>query len=171
MKRTSLFSALMLVGLLAAMFTGNVFSQDQGDQRRRRFDREAFRQRLAERMKEALNVNEEEWAVMEPIIQKINGCRADANAGGWRFFGFGRGRRGGADGGDREESLARTKSRELGELLQAKDAAADDIKAKLAELRETRLAVKKQLDTARQELGDIVTQRQEATLVLMGVLD
>lgn len=186
MKRTSYLAGLVMVALLAAMFTGNAFSQDEDRPRRGGrggdFDPEQFRQRQAERMMQMLGVNEEEWGVMEPIVQKINAARADAGGGGFGrafFGGRGGGRRGGGGGGgfgrgprgDREPSEAQTKARELGELLRDDGASAEDIKTKLVELRTARLKAQKQLEAARGELREIVTQRQEAYFVLLGTLN
>mgnify|MGYP001074398676 CR=1 FL=1 len=55
--------------------------------------------------------------------------------------------------------------------LENKDASADDIKAKLTALRTSRAKKEADLKSAREELRKVLTLRQEAQLVLMGMLD
>lgn len=60
---------------------------------------------------------------------------------------------------------------ELRQMLASKDASADQIKAKLTALRAAQLGANQELTKARQNLRQILTLRQEATLVLNGLLD
>lgn len=60
---------------------------------------------------------------------------------------------------------------ELLELLEDKDANEQDIRQKMEALRKFRQEAKKELAIARQELREVVTFRQEATLVMMRLLD
>ena len=55
-----------------------------------------FRQRMTERMKTALKVNDEEWSVLQPLIEKVVNKQREAFSGGRSMFG---GRRGGDQGG------------------------------------------------------------------------
>jgi hypothetical protein len=52
-----------------------------------------------------------------------------------------------------------------------KDAKPDDIKAKLDAYRQAKAQARTQLAAAQQELRGLLTQRQEATLVEMGMLE
>jgi hypothetical protein len=63
------------------------------------------------------------------------------------------------------------KKRELRETLNNKDAPADQVKAKLTALRAAQLAAAQELTKGRQNLRQIMTLRQEAVLVLNGLLD
>jgi len=60
---------------------------------------------------------------------------------------------------------------ELRELLGNKDAASEQIKAGLTALRLANEKARQELAKARQELRQLLTVRQEATLVLSGLLD
>ena len=63
------------------------------------------------------------------------------------------------------------RSRELRELLQADKAEADQIKARLTAFRAAKEKANQQLAGARQSLRQIMNLRQEAVLVLNGLLD
>lgn len=78
-------------------------------------------------------------------------------------------RRGG--GGCASPTPTAKASAELRTLLENKDASADDIKAKLAALREARAKTRADLEAARKELKEVLTQRQEAVLVTNGMLE
>ncbi len=63
------------------------------------------------------------------------------------------------------------RKRELRETLNNKDAPADQVKAKLTAVRAAQLNAAQELTKARQDLRQILTLHQEATLVLNGLLD
>ncbi len=69
---------------------------------------------------------------------------------------------------ERVQEMLQTRSR-LREALA--DGEEDEIETTLKELRQKRKEVRNQLQTARQELRDKLSPRQEATLVLLGLLD
>jgi chromosome segregation ATPase len=56
-------------------------------------------------------------------------------------------------------------------LLEDKNATSDEIKAKLSVLRKAREAAKQELAQAQRELRELLTLRQEAMLVVMGLLE
>jgi anthranilate phosphoribosyltransferase len=60
---------------------------------------------------------------------------------------------------------------ELRQMLANKDASADQIKAKLTALRVAQEHSRQELTKARQNLRQLLTLRQEAMLVLNGLLD
>jgi len=62
-------------------------------------------------------------------------------------------------------------SSELRKLLRNESARAEQIKAKLGALRAAKQKVAQELATARQSLRQLMTLRQEALLVLNGLLD
>lgn len=181
------------LGVMAVLMVGvlTVSAQDQparqrggggGDGQPRQFDREAFAQRMADRMKERLDVTDEEWAVISPRLEKVNELRREAGNGFGRggFGGFGgRRNRGGNDGGERPERPALPDdapatmklSVKLNELLD--DAKTDPavLKQTLADLRAARAAAQKNLEAAQASLRELLTLRQEAVLVSMGVLE
>jgi hypothetical protein len=156
-------------------------SQNRGDNQNRggrgNFDPAQMRQRMMDMMKEQLGVNDDEWKVLEPKIEKVTTAQRDARAGGFGFGFGGRGRRGGDGGGaggpasDQPQSAVAQASQDLRNTLQNKDASADEISAKLKTLRDAREKAQADLHAAQKELKDVLTQRQEATLVSMGMLD
>jgi peptidoglycan hydrolase CwlO-like protein len=169
--------ALMLPASLS--FAQEQPAQGQGEQRRdgerrsdgeRGGDRGNWQERMAGFMKEQLAVNDEEWKVLQPKLQKVMEARRDA--GGFGFFGSrGRGPGGGDRGSDQPQSAAQKASTELRTTLDNKEAKPEEIAAKLKALREAREKAKADLTAAQKELKEVLTQRQEAVLVMMGQLD
>jgi hypothetical protein len=152
----------------------------------RNFDPAAMRQRMMDRIKTELGATDEEFAALQPKIEKVMTLSRDANAGMGGMYrrggggggpggrnggggGFGGGGPGGP-GGD-QTSDVQTKLRDLQTALQNKDDSADDIKAKLQAFRDAKTAAKASLVTAQEDLKSVLTQRQEAVLVTMGMLD
>jgi len=138
------------------------------------FDPAAFRQQMMDRIKEQMAAKDDEWKVIEPKLQKV----MDANRaalGGRGFGGFTRGGGGQGGGGNRGGGNADTPTgkamQELRETLDNKDASADDIGKKLTALRDAREKSKAELAAAQKDLKEVLTQRQEAVLVMMGQLE
>ena len=146
-----------------------------------RFDPERMRQAYAERMKETLGVTDEEWKVLGPRIEKVQTLSMQLRAGGRMGMFGGRGGRGDRPEGaappdaqpqpERELSEVEKAANALRETLDNEDATADDIAKKLTALREAREKVKQELAVAQDDLRQLLTARQEAQLVLMGLLD
>ncbi len=156
--------ALMLPAMVVAQERpqGERSSDRGGDRARGGFDRSRFEGFI----KEQLGVNDEEWKVIQPKIEKVNEARRDAS--GFGSF-FGRGPRGGDE--NREKSAAQKASEDLRETLDKKDSSADEISKKLTALREARTKAKEQLASAQKDLKDVLTARQEATMVMLGMLE
>jgi len=144
-------------------------------------DPEEMRQRFAERMREQFGVTDDaEWKIIEGKIQKVNEARR-AVGGGMGFAAMGGlgGRRGGGDGdnnggerGRRFGGFGGEPSAEVEDLRKAIDAkaSADEIKTKLAKVREVRKANEAKLEAAQEDLRKILSVRQEAVAVMMGLL-
>lgn len=175
-KRVLVMLAAVAVGSL--IFIGQAISQEERQPRRQprgqrdpnqmRARMEQFRQRAAERMKERLGVKDEEWKVLQPRIEKVQQLQRQARGGmGGRF------RRRRPDPGDaaREQSEVEKKTEALTSLLDDEASGAPAIKAALGALRKARQKVQQELAAARKELRGVVTVRQEARMVLMGILD
>ena len=60
---------------------------------------------------------------------------------------------------------------DLRDTLDNKDATADTITQKLTALRDARTKAQTELQSAQKDLKDVLTQRQEASLVMMGILE
>jgi hypothetical protein len=199
-KRLSALSVLAAGAVLC--LAGQAFAQDTRDGGRtgrggrgmfdpnRRPDPNAFRQLMADRLKEVLGCTDEELAVLQPKIEKVMQLQRDVRGGvgfgpGAGFASGGRGPGGragrGGDaagagsapppGGEQPQSEVQKKLAALQDLLKNKEASNDDVKAALAALRAAREEAKKALADAQKTLKEVVTVKQEAQLVSMGVLD
>ncbi len=135
---------------------------------------EEIRQRMNERLKTSLKVSDEEWSVIQPLIEKVQAKQRES-AGG-RFGGFGgrggRGSRGGESAGNEQSSRpGAAESQALRTALENENTSADELKAKLAAVRESRKKSQAELEAAREDLRKVLTVRQEAALVSMGILE
>ena len=129
---------------------------------------EQFRQRMNEFLKTALKVSDEQWAVIQPLLEKVQHKQREAL--GARFGMFG-GRRGGADRPNSPGRPSMPEADALKAALESEAASPADIKTKLEALRESRKKAATELEQAREDLRKVLTQRQEATLVLAGILE
>jgi len=164
------------------------------------FDPERMRQMMEERLQEQLGATSEEWKVIGPRLTKVMtlsrqtrggaglarmfmGRRGGPGAPGGRGEAQGRpGARGGTQGtrgGDRpqrrgplgEPSAVDRAAEALQTTLANASATPDEIKSKLTALRAAREKAKQELAKAQQDLRQVLTLRQEAQLVVMGMLD
>lgn len=191
MSERKTFFGLAAACLLCVGLVGLSLSQAQtgGERTRRdpnsrgRFDPAEMQKAMSERMQAALAVSADEWKALEPKVMKVwTLSREASDMGGMRGM---MGRPGGnRPGGDRPATTERrgtdtmrdqgpvAKSRAaLETVLENKDAKAADIKAKLTALREARDKAKDDLTKAQEDLRKVLSLRQEAQLVLMGLLN
>jgi Spy/CpxP family protein refolding chaperone len=146
----------------------NANTGDQGNGRRNRgnFSPEA----MMDRIKTMLDVTDEAWTVIQPRIQAVMDLRL-ATAGG----GFGGGlRRGGGGGGGGSGGFQRgAPNPEVDALRQAlTDNMPDaEIKVRLDHLREVRKDNEAKLEKARVDLQAVLTPKQEAMAVVLGLLN
>lgn len=187
----SLTRILSVGGFATALFfaTQPANAQDQGGGRQRGgggdFDPAEMRQRMMERMKEQFGVtNDDEWKIISERIEKVTEARRGTMAGGgMAMFGRGGGGRGpggpggpeGGQGGGQGRGGGRGfggSSPEADDLQKAIDANAssEEIKGKLAKLREARKANDERLKVAQKDLKEVLNTKQEAVAVLMGLL-
>jgi hypothetical protein len=170
---------LVSVGAAAALLLGagqlNAQErQDRGDRGGRgNFDPEQMRARMMERYREAFEVKDDaEWKLIEGRIMKVMDARRDMGGFG---RGFGGGRRGGGDGGDQGGERRRfggepsPEAEALQKAIEAK-ASNDEIKTKLAKYREAQKSKQANLEKAQSELRQVLSVKQEANAVLMGLL-
>jgi hypothetical protein len=181
--------ALIVAGLSTAQQQGGrQRGGNQGDRQgpqgqqgqRGQFDPEQMRQRMAERMKEQLGVDDAAWKVMEPRLQKVMDLSRQAGGGGrGMMFGMMGGPGGqrpgqegrGPGGQQRELSPVEKAMEQLQTTLDNPSASPEEIKKQLTALRTAREKARQELATAQQSLREILTVRQEAQLVRMGMLD
>ncbi|MDI6450691.1 hypothetical protein [Anaerobaca lacustris] len=188
--------ALVVAGLAVAQQRGQQRERPQGQGQgpggerpmRGDFDPQRMQQMMQQRMQEQLGATAEEWTVIGPRLTKVMNLsrQTGAGAGGMRMgmMAPGAGRRGGPEGdqagpGGRgargpfaqgEPTAVDTASEALQTTLENTAATPDEIRTKLTTLRTAREKATQELATAQQELKQVLTLRQEAQLVLMGLL-
>jgi hypothetical protein len=179
-NRTTALLALTL-GVLTVGASPNVFAQNNdggnnnGGQndggRRGRFDPAQMRQRNMERMKEMMGATDEEFQALQPGLEKVMTLSRDARTGGGGWGGGpGGGRRGGG-GDDAAQSPVGKASQELRTALENKSATPQELTQKMTAYREARQKARADLAKAQQELKELLTQRQEAALVMAGMIE
>ncbi len=164
---------------------------------------EEFRQRMAERIKTQLKVSDDEWTVIQPLLEKVGEKLAATRTGGFGGPG-GPGGNGGNRGARREGNNNnaggnqpaatdnaqgggnQTQRREgggggqrggspetqaLSATLADDNSTVNDVKAKLQAVRDQRKQAATELAQAREELRKVLNMRQEAALVMDGLLD
>ncbi|MBP7934375.1 MAG: hypothetical protein KA354_06970 [Phycisphaerae bacterium] len=145
------------------------------------FDPAQWRERMSKMMQDQLGASDDEWKVLYPKIEKVQTTQRES-FGGFGMMGFGRRPGGGPGGpgggpggpggmGNQQLSKVAQAQTDLRALLDKKDAGATDIAGKLAAYREAREKARTEVQAAQKSLKELVTQRQEAVLVLMGVLE
>jgi hypothetical protein len=169
MKR--LRKTVLLGGIVAVLLTGatQAFAQ-QERQGRGNFDPEQMRQRMMERYKEQLDVKDDgEWKIISERIEKVTAARRELGGGG---FGMGFGGRRGGGGGGGGGFRGGDPSPEVEALQKAIEAKAsgEELKQKLAKLREARKEKEAKLEKAQEDLRKVLSVRQEASAVLLGLL-
>lgn len=169
--------ALVAFVMLVVLGAGSLLAQEGGGGGRGRFDPEQMRQRYMDRIKEDLGLEEDAWKVIEPRLAKVvEMTTAERMSGMTSMFGRrggGRGGRGGEGGGAPaapETDTGKAMSA-LQTTLDNKEASPEEIKAKLTALRQAREKAKAELNQAQESVRELVTVRQEAQLVAMGLLE
>ena len=181
MKTLNRILALAGVSAVLALGTGagnaqenqNQNRPDRGDRGpgggRGNFDPEQMRARMMERYREAFEVKDDaEWKLIEGRITKASDARRDMGGFG-RMFGGPGGRGGGPGGRGGFGGEPNPDAEALQKAIEAK-ASADEIKAKLAKYRESQKAKQATLEKAQAELRQVLSVKQEAQAVLMGLL-
>ena len=151
------------------------------------FDPAQFRQRTMEQVRKNLSVtNDEEWGAIQPLIQKVMDARRENFMGGGMGMGFGGpppgagpggpppdgGQGGGPGGPGGRGGFGPPQSAEQQALQKviSGDAAVPQIKDALAKFRAARKEKQARLEAAQAELRGVLTLKQEAQAVLMGML-
>jgi 8-oxo-dGTP pyrophosphatase MutT (NUDIX family) len=146
------------------------------------FDPAQMRERMMNRIKEQLGATDDEWKAIQPKVDKVMTAQRESRGrrrlwrirrrGGGGGGGGAGGGGGGGGGADQQPTTAVGKaSQDLRTTLDNKDAAPETIAKKLAALREAREKARKDVADAQKELKEILTQRQEAVLVINGMLE
>jgi hypothetical protein len=197
MLQSRMFLGVLAAVLCLGGNSLSVQAQDRPQGGRGNFDPEQFKQRMMDRYREQLEVkDDEEWKLISTRVEKVLDARREVGTGGMGMgmgFAGGRGGRrgGGADGGGDaarpapagDDQGGRPRGgggpRGFGEtgpeieaLQQAIEskASAEDLKAKMAKVREVRKAKEAKLEKAQEELRALLSARQEAAALLGGLL-
>jgi hypothetical protein len=138
-----------------------------------------MQQRMLEQDRQSLNItNDAEWAVIQPLIQKVMDARQEANTGGMGMRGFGGpgGGFGGFGGGRGGPGGPGGFGPQASDEQQALQKALDDnapvaqIKDALTKYRAAQKAKQAKLEAAQANLKQVLTVKQEAQAVLLGLL-
>jgi hypothetical protein len=167
---------MMVVGCALLVPAAVSQAQDNNNQGRRgNFDPAQMRERFMNNIKERLGATDDEWKVLQPKIEKVMTAQRESRVGGFGFGGGGGGRRGGGNngGGDQQQPTTAVgiAQQDLNKALESKDTPADDLAKKLAALRDAREKARSSTQAAQKELKEVLTARQEAVLVTMGMLE
>lgn len=134
-----------------------------------------MRQRMSERMKEMLGASDNEWKVLQPKIESIQQRQRESSGMGGMMMMFGGGGGGfrppGAPADDQPKSDVQQKTADLRTVTDNKDAKPQEIKAKVDALRATREKARADLQKQQAELRELITIRQEAILLTLGVME
>ena len=135
------------------------------------FDPAQMRQRMAERMREQFGVKDDtEWKLISERIEKVSDARRDMGGRGGMGMMWGGGRGGGPGGqGGPGGGQVNAEQDALQKAIES-NAPADEIKTKLAKYRASQKDREAKLAKAQDDLRQVLTVKQEATAVLLGLL-
>lgn len=188
MKHLPRFLSAAVLGLAVLSSTLPASAQEaEGGRRRNReggagpgggqgnWDPAQMRQRMMERMREQFAVTDDaEWKLISERIEKVTTARTALNARGGFGFGGGRGGGpgGGGPGGGGRGGMFGEVSPEQEALQKAveSNAPAEEIKTKLAKFRASQKDKEAKLAKAQDDLRQVLSAKQEATAVLLGLL-
>jgi len=186
----NLFKSVLLSGITASFLMGvtPLMAQPapggQGGPGGNPPDPTQMRQQMMDRLRERFDVKDDaEWKILATRIEKVNTARREAGGG---FGGMGRMMRppGGGQGGPnatagqpgqqggRRGGFGAEPSAEEADLQKALDGKAsnDELKTKLAAVREARKVKEAALAAAQEDLRKVLSVKQEAEALLMGLV-
>lgn len=147
-----------------------------------RMDPAQFQERRVARLKEQLEVTkDDEWSVILPRVEKVMQAQRELRLGGMGRGGPGgggannpdeganSGRNRASAGTNPEETTNNPDAAALRKAVEAKASAAE-LKTHIAKMRETLKKREAALATAQDELRKVLTTRQEAIAILLGLL-
>lgn len=136
---------------------------------------------MMKRLQEDLKASEEEWGVMMPLVSDVMKLQRSQIRSG---LGMGPGGPGGPDGPGRpgeqggpgmgsadSTGTSSPEATELKTTIDKENSSKDEIQAKLTAFRQARVKQEQALKAAREKLRTVLTVRQEAILVLSGLLE
>jgi len=170
MSRVKLMAAILIACVVGAVWTDSAFCQAAGGGGGGRggFDPAAMRQRRLDNIKQSLGVTDQEWTALQPRVEKVMTLSMQARMGGMM------GRMGGRGGAAAEAPAPTTETEKtalaLRTVLENKDSTKEQVAQALTAYRNAREKAEQDLAKAQEELKALLTPRQEAQLVLDGLL-
>lgn len=129
------------------------------------FDPAQFQQHMLEQIRQSLSMtNDEEWTTIQPLVQKVMDARREVGFVGGMGFGPG-----GPGGRGRPGAQASSEQQALQKAIDD-GAPVPQIKAALAKCRAARIDKQAKLAAAQTNLKSILSVKQEAQAVLLGLL-
>lgn len=179
MKYVAILCALAITAGMTGVLMAQDGQRERGERRgpspemrQRMGDPEQMREMMQERMMQAmrqqLRADDEEWEVIEPRLQRVFEAQLQAQGGGMGMV-FAGGMRGRGMQGD--DSPVAEATRDLMETLRQEEPNPEEVRERLMALRDARRQAQAELAEARRELTELLTQRQEAVLVMAGILE
>jgi hypothetical protein len=142
---------------------------------------EELRARLGDRLRTMLRATDEEWSIIQPLVEDVvakQGAAMRGQLGGLMgAWGMTSGRGGGVasapppDSPSSQRPGGSAEALALRQVVESDSATVAEIKAKLSDYRGVRKKAQAELQDARERLRAVLTHRQEAQLVLLGILD
>jgi Spy/CpxP family protein refolding chaperone len=174
MSRIKYIVLVLIAGLVGAVWMGTASSQQGGPPGGPGPGGVDYRQRMLDRIKENLGATDEEWQAIQPRVEAVQALLRQVRPTmmGGRMFGRG-GQPPAPPAGPGAPELTETEkaTQALQAVLDNTQSKPEDIKQALTAYREARDKAKQELAKAQEELRKIVTPRQEARLVLLGLLE
>ncbi|QQE11298.1 hypothetical protein JD969_17645 [Planctomycetota bacterium] len=145
----------------------------EGDPRARFGD---MRARMMDRFREMLEFEEEEWELIQPYIENVTQLKSQISNRQGRMAGMtgrgGRGMRTAESSSTKAEKTPMQKASEkLRTLIDNPQASVESMQSALANYRQVREALESELALAQKDLKDLLTIKQEAQMVMFGILD
>jgi len=124
-----------------------------------------MREGMLSRLKEELGCTDEEWTLVQPRLEKVMTLQFSQMSSRMRM--------GGPRGGPMRmnEQSNQPEAAAVRKAVDDKGTKSEDIQKKVEALRAARKKQLAELDAARAQLREILTPRQEAALILNGILD
>jgi len=145
------------------------FGQRQGLQS------EQMQDMISQSLKQMLGSTDEEWSVIGPMVLKVYSLVSSQSSGVQIRSIMGRsGNQGSQMRGVNRPSFSSTEDvalEELKSLLESEETTNTQLKNKVSEIRNAREKSRQDLVKARKELREILTLKQEATLISVGLLE
>ena len=189
----TLYSVIAVLLLCLFMTTGSVWAQApaekggdsettskmQRGQGRTQMTTEQMQKMMVKRYQTLLGMSDEELAVIGPYVLKVTTLSSSTQTRGTGRTMIMGGRGNTTQGTDAQTQTRGNRGAEqqdenltaLSTLLEDENASSDEIKSKLSAFRKAQASAKQELAVAQKELRELLTLRQEALLVTMGLLE